>query len=264
MLGTVLAGLPLELARASNRLFTYSYEPETMPAGSLEFEQWITLSTQRTGRVGQENYNRWLLREELEYGVTDNYTASLYLNVESESFRTPSGENTSDFTFKGVSWENKFLVLNPAEHAVGLALYLEPTFSGDEAEVEEKLILGQRHGNWKWAVNLSHATEWEDNLHQVEGELEATIGLACVFKKRWSAGIEFRSLTKIPDYETVETTSLYLGPVISYRAEKWWAAFTVLPQIWGKNYDGGQDGNASLDLVHNERVNLRLIFGLDF
>ncbi len=48
------------------------------------------------------------------------------------------------------------MVLNPAEHAVGLTLYLEPRYSGDQAEVEEKIILGQRHGNWKWAFNLTH------------------------------------------------------------------------------------------------------------
>lgn len=235
-----------------------------MPAGSLEFEQWVSLSTQRTRRVGQDNYNLWVLREELEYGVTDDYTVSLYLNWQSESFRTSQGENSSESTFKGVSWENKFLVLNPAENPVGLALYLEPSFSGDEAEVEQKVILGQRHGSWKWAVNLTHATEWEDNLREVEGELEGTAGLARVFKKKWAAGIEFRSLTKLPRYETVETTSLFLGPVISYREEKWWAALTVLPQIWGKNYDGGQDGHSRLDLVHNERVNVRLILGVDF
>jgi len=232
-----------------------------MPEGALEFEQWVTLRTQRTKKIGQENYNLWQLREELEYGVTDFYTLALYLNADGESYRDALDEDVSDFSFKGVSLENKVMVLNPAEHAVGLSLYLEPTFAGDEAELEQKIILGQRHGDWKWALNLSHATEWEDNLHETEGELEGTVGVARFLNKRWAVGLELRSLTKIPEYEEVETTSLYFGPVVSYRQEKWWAALTVLPQVWGKNYDGGGDGKGALDLVHNEKFNIRLILG---
>src|SRR6266404_3165111 len=183
LMGTLVSGLCLTGVRADERRFTYTYEPETMPQGGMEFEQWITLRTQRTsgGEVKQGNYNLWEFREELEYGVTDNYSVSLYLNAAAESFRdynfTPPA-NTSSFDFKGVSVENRYMAHNPAEHAVGLTLYLEPRYSGNEAEVEEKIILGQRHGNWKWAFNLSHATEWLDNLRTTEGEVDVSFGLA--------------------------------------------------------------------------------------
>ncbi len=258
----VVASQPRTVS-ATDRLFTYSYEPETMPEGAMEFEQWLTLRTQRAKNVGQENFNRWDIREELEYGVTDNYTVALYLNTESQSFRDSLGENQSEFSFKGFSFENKLMVLNPAENPVGLSLYLEPTFAGDEAELEQKIILGQRHGDWKWAVNLSHATEWEDNLRSSEGEFEGTIGVGRFLNSRWALGMEFRSLTKMPHYEEVETTSLFLGPVVSYRQEKWWAALTVLPQIWGRDYDNAGDGHSNLDLAHNERLHFRFILGVD-
>src|SRR5947209_6986430 len=182
LIGVLVGGSCLSAARADERRFTYSYEPETTPQGELEFEQWVTLRTQRTkgGEVKQGNFNRWEFREELEYGVTDNYSVSLYLNTATESFRdfsqTPA-TYSSRFGFEGVSLENRFLVVNPADHAIGLGLYLEPRYSGGEAEVEQKIILGQRHGNWKWAFNLTHATEWKDNLHTLEGELEASFGL---------------------------------------------------------------------------------------
>jgi len=195
----------------------------------MEFEQWVTLRTQRNKTVGQDNFNRWELREEFEYGVTDNYTVALYLNTQAESFRDPiAGAIKSKFEFAGVSIENRYMVLNPATHAVGLALYLEPRFSGDEAEVEEKIILGQRRGNWKWALNLSHATEWEDDLREVVGELEASLGIARDFGKGWAAGLEFRNHTELPEYEKWEHTAFFLGPVVSYRREKWWAALTIM------------------------------------
>src|SRR2546423_12866447 len=89
LFGILAASLCLAQARADERRFGYTYEPETMPKGGMEFEQWITLGTQRNKQVGQQNYNRWDIREALEYGVTDNYTVELYLNTKSEGFRDP-------------------------------------------------------------------------------------------------------------------------------------------------------------------------------
>ena len=79
LVGLAAASLCFAAAKADERRFTYTYEPELLPQGAWEFEQWITLRTQRTsgGEVRQGNYNLWELREELEYGVTDNYSLSL-------------------------------------------------------------------------------------------------------------------------------------------------------------------------------------------
>src|SRR5215471_8282336 len=186
--------LCLSAARADEKRFTYSYEPETLPQGGMEFEQWVTLRTQKTkdAEVKQGNYNLWEIREELEYGATDRYSVSLYLNTAAESFRDYNQNPPSDhssFDFKGISIENRYMLLNPAEHAVGLTLYLEPRYSGDEAELEQKIILGQRHGNWKWAFNLTHAVEWSDNLHTTEGEVEASAGIARDLNQNWSLGL---------------------------------------------------------------------------
>jgi hypothetical protein len=267
MLGLLAGGLCLSEALADERRFTYTYEPEVLPAGAMEFEQWVTLRTQRTSGadVHQDNFNLWELREELEYGVTDNYSVSLYLNTSAESFRDTSqspAADTSEFKFDGISIENRYMVLNPATHGVGLTLYLEPRFAGDEAEIEQKIILGQRHGDWKWAFNLSHATEWSDNLHTTEGELEASIGVARDLGKNWSLGLEVRDHNELPDYRIWENTALFLGPVVSYRQEKWWAALTVMPQIFGANFGEDPDGNGSLELEGHERWNIRLLIGI--
>jgi hypothetical protein len=251
--------------RADERRFTYVYEPETLPAGALEFENWVTLRTQRTKNVGQENYNAWDLRQELEYGVTDRYTVSFYLNEQSESYRdTVTKENESSFEWKGFSIENRYNLLNPADHAIGLTLYLEGTYSGEEAEIEEKIIIGQRHGDWKWALNLEHATEWEDNLSEVEGEFGASFGLSRDLGKNWSLGLEVRNQTVAPDYKTLEGSAVYLGPTVAYHQERWWAALSVLPQIYGWNNGGSPDDNPNLDLEHNERVHIRLLAGINF
>ena len=130
-LAAVLAlGLGVTSALATDRRFTYTYEPETLPAGAKEFEQWVTLGIGRTKNVGQENFNRWDFREEFEYGVTDNYQIALYLNGRNTSFRDGAGNDISDFSFEGVSLENKYNLLNPATKPIGVSLYLEGTYSG--------------------------------------------------------------------------------------------------------------------------------------
>lgn len=250
---------------ADQRRFTYTYEPEVLPQGAAEFEQWVTLRTQRTDDVGQENYNRWELREEFEYGVTDRYSVSLYLNTQAESFTDPAtDEHFSEFDFKGVAIENRYMVLNPADHAIGLTLYLEPRFSGSEAELEEKIIIGQRFGLWKWAFNLTHATEWEEDFDEVEGEFEGTFGISRDLGKHWSVGLEFRNHNEIPEYEEWENTAFFVGPAINYRQDKWWATLSILPQVYGENFaDPDPDGHRHLELEGHERVNVRLIFGID-
>jgi hypothetical protein len=88
------------------------------------------------------------------------------------------------------------------------------------------------------AFNLTHATEWTDNLHTMEGEVEASLGVARDLGKHWSVGLELRDHNELPDYRTWENTALFLGPVVSYRQEKWWAVLTVMAQIFGSNFNG--------------------------
>ena len=156
------------------------------------------------------------------------------------------------------------MVVNPADHCVGLTLYLEPTYNGDNAELEQKIILGQRFGDWKWALNLTHATEWEDQFRETEGEVEVSFGLARQLSPRWAVGIEVRDHNELPDYAKWENTALYLGPVLSYKRDRWWGALTVMPQVYGANFDGNPDGLHHLELEGHERWNIRLIFGLNF
>jgi hypothetical protein len=257
--------LTVAAAHAHERIFTYTYEPNTPPKGELELEQHVTLRAGRDAAVGQSDYYRMDFREEVEYGVTDNYQVSLYFNQQYEHFRDPaSGQGTSRFGQTGFSLENLYMVLNPTEHKVGLALYLEPTYDGKNFELEEKIIIGQRYGNWRWALNLTHATEWEDDFRSKEGEFETTFGVTRQLASHWWLGVEVRNHNEIPEYKEWENTAFYLGPVVCYRRANWFATLTVMPQIYGANFTGNPDNNHHLELEGHERVNLRLIFGVDF
>jgi hypothetical protein len=251
--------------RADNRLFTYSYEPETEPRGDWEYEQSVTARVGRNAAVGQEDYQHWELREEIEHGFTDRYTASLYVNNDYEQFKEPTtGHTTSNNKWTGISIENRYLILDPVNNPVGLTLYLEPTYDGDNAELEQKIILGQRVGDWKSALNLTHATEWTDQFRSKEGELEVSAGLARQLTRRWALGVELRDHNELPDYNQWQNTAFYAGPVISYRRLGWWSALTVMPQVYGANFTDNPDNNPHLELEGHERWNVRLLFGFDF
>lgn len=251
--------------RADERLFTYTYEPETETRGDWEYEQTVTARVGRNAAVGQENDQHWEFRQEIEHGVTDRYTAALYVNNDYERSTDPaSGATSSRNRFTGVSLENRYQLLDPFAHPVGLTLYLEPTFDGDNAELEQKIILGQRFGEWKWALNLTHATEWTDDCQSHEGELEISAGLARRLTHRWAVGIEARDHNELPDYNQWENTAVYIGPGASYRRLGWWATLTVMPQIYGANFTGNPDNDPRLELEGHERLNVRLMFGFDF
>jgi hypothetical protein len=262
LFGTLLmAGTAL----ADNRLFTYTYEPETEPAGDWEIEQSITSRLTRNAAVGQQDYQKWEFRTEVEHGFTDRYTASLYVNDSYESFYNPATrQNASVNRWTGISLENRYLVLDPVENPVGLTLYLEPTYDGQNAELEQKIILGQHYGDWKWAVNLTHATEWSDQFKTSEGEIEVSAGLARQLSRRWAIGLEIRDHNELPEYAQWENTAVYFGPTISYRRSAWWAAFSVMPQIYGANFTGNPGRNPHLELEGHERLNFRLLFGFSF
>ena len=79
-----------------------------------------------------------------------------------------------------------------------------------------------------------------------------------------SLGMEVRDHNELPSYRRWENTALFVGPVASYHREQWWATLAIMPQVYGANYGGDPDGNASLELEGHERYNVRLIFGWNF
>ena len=63
---TAFCATVIPTSQANERLFTYTYEPETMPQGAFEVEQWGTWRAGRNSTVGQKNYHRFQFRTELE------------------------------------------------------------------------------------------------------------------------------------------------------------------------------------------------------
>lgn len=254
-----MAGLLALVATADDRKFTFVQEPVVPHAGETEFEQWIT------GRFGHEegNYARWDLREELEYGITDQLAGALYLNFTDIHEGIEDGEDKGlDFT--GVSAELKYQITDPYTDPIGSLVYFEYTTDGVSHELEEKLVFGKEWDAWSVAASAVIEQEWEDEDGETEKEsaLEFGLGISRKLATGWWAGVEAIQrhgfLGTGLDEEEYSTTSV--GPSLHFKRDHFHLTFTVLPQLHGTG-DGAEDG---LQRVHAEELQTRLQASIEF
>jgi len=279
ILALLAVGLSLAQARADENLFGYTYTSDVLPKGKWELEQWVT------SRMGKES-GRFLgmdLRTEIETGVTDHLQASLYLNYNYFNINdavASSGplDDRNRFGVSGTSAEFKYQLLSPYKDSFGLALYLEPGYGTIEAadgarhqeiELEGKLIL-EKHWFEDALVGTFNYTlepEWEkgdgDSGFSVHLKMEGATGLAYHIAPHWYAGLETRVQTEFEDADLNKSqfVAVFVGPVLHYGTERWWATLTVLPQVWG--WPDAQ-GTGGLTLDDHERVEVRLKAGYNF
>ena len=248
---------------ADERFFTYIQDADVIPKGAWEFEQWVTY---RQGYPeGDRNFDQylWDFRSEIEYGLTDRLSGSLYLNFQQNNIvaQQPGLDGSNQFSFEGVSGELKYMLVNPNKKPIGVALYFEPTFNGNETELEYKLIVSKNiQDKWVLAANVTFEQEWEKANGETEREsvLEFTAGAAYRFTPNWSVGLEARYHTVYEGSTLNEQlgSAWFLGPNIHYGGAKWWGTLTILPQISGSPSDGG------LNFTEHQRFEVRLIVGI--
>jgi hypothetical protein len=243
-------------AGASDRHFTYTYESAVVHPGGREVEPW---STFRLGKSGF--YSRLDTRIEAELGLSDRLQTSLYLNMKAQAADGPLGRSSST-ELQGISSEWKMKLSDPVADRAGFALYGELSAGPSEVELEGKLILDKRVGRFLGALNLVAEHEW--NFENPETEREKTFEVdaaGCWFlTPRLTAGLELRSHTVVPPPGEPTRSALFIGPTVSYARQGWWVAASVLPQV--RALAGASKGH--LDLVEHERVEVRVLFGLDF
>jgi uncharacterized protein DUF6662 len=258
-LGSLGSAVP---ARAGEALFGYVYTTDLHPRGTWEFEQWATAALGKS----RGDYNRFFQREELEYGVTDDFQLAAYVNwfhvtAERDGVDgTTSGpvvpedvdptRRYSATKFHSVSLEGIYRLLSPYKDPFGLALYVEPTIGPDIRELEGKLILQKNFLDDRlvWAANVSFAPEWEreSGNHSLDAadpgsrrrwgkaiEVEFTTGLSYRLAPGWFAGLEFRNHNELEGHSLShpEHSAFFLGPNVHFARGPVWVTLTVLPQL---------------------------------
>lgn len=266
LLGCLAGGiLNVAPAYADERFFTYVQDADVLPKGAWEFEQWLTLREGHPGGDHQFDQYRWDFREEIEHGFTDKLSGAMYFNFRQEQVvaNQPGLIDSSKFSFKGVSAEVKYQLLNPNTQPIGVALYFEPTYNGNEQELEYKFIVSKNIADkWVLAANAVFEQEWEkeDGVTGKESVLEFTLGAAYRYTPNWSFGLEgrYHSVYEGSSLNERLAWAWFLGPNIHYGTAKWWGTFSLLPQISGDPSDGG------INTTEHPTYEARLIFGINF
>jgi len=261
----LVTAAPLQVAHAGESPFGYLYTTDTHPRGAAEIEQWATFSK----RQMQGDYRLGQLRTELEYGVTDRFQASLYLNIYSvnASGNNASGETAGPYipenvdkasryrrglSVDGGSAEFIYRLLSPYKDPVGIALYIEPSYGKFVNEVETKLILQKNFLDDRLVLgyNLTLAPEWEKQSGDPSAdpasaefhsrtekvtELVHSFGVSYRFAPGWSAALEARNHHEYAGHglksANREFTAWNIGPSAHYASNAWWMTATWLPQI---------------------------------
>ena len=251
----------VSLARADEAIFAWTYTTDLLPKGKWEFEQWMTARWEKE----HGTYNVFDFREELEYGVTDNFQIALYLNHHyvNANDDVPVGDPLhpkrrlrgvyetggedvhadhdptkpfDSYHFESVSFEAIYRLLSPYKDPIGLALYFEPAVGDQETELEWKILLQK---NWLedrlvWALNVNYELEYEkeeEDEWEREGMFEWFTGLSYRFMRNWSGGLEFWNHHEFGNATIHEHSAYFLGPTIHYGGERWWATLGLMHQL---------------------------------
>ena len=276
-------------AFADDSPFAYTYTTDSLPKGGWEYEQWNTV---QMGKAAG-SYTSFNLDQEIEHGFTDNFQASFYLhssylhsnNVPDPDDSTVNLRNQDSFDVNGISVEMKYRLLSPYKDTIGLTLYLEPELGvrealtgEDEVEraLESKIILQKNFLDDRLvlAANVVLEPEWERQNDQRMKEMqnEYLLGVSYRFLPHWAAGLELDNRRLFADQNFGEqvASAFFLGPVLHYSTQGWWASFTILPQIAGTPRNLGLDANgnpvsdASRSLGEYTQTEVRLKVGIDF
>ena len=249
-------------ALAHEQLFGYVYVTDTLPKGGFEFEQWITANFKQS----QGDYLNLPMRSEFEYGFTDNFQGSVYLNysylnanrngVNGETGGPGVPQNADPFArYEATRWDSVsaefiYRLWSPYKDPFGFALYFEPAWGPRESELEGKLLFQKNFLDDRLvlAANLIFEWEWEKKTGNLNGEepefptteresqFELALGASYLFAPGWRAGLEFRNVHHYVTHNLFsqsnkEWQASFLGPNIHYASKDWWMTLTALAQL---------------------------------
>jgi hypothetical protein len=237
-------------AFADGRYFVETYTPYLSPARELEVESWVTSRS-------VDHATAWDLRQELEYGVTDRLTAAAYLNLSQ-----PAG---GSLQLEAPSLELIYALAKRGRVLGDPAIYLETSASGDETELEPKLLLAQRTGRFVSALNFVGEFEFRHNDEELltNGDVlrqqwawKVAGGTARELTSKVSAGLEFRYESEYANFGPRSGNALSLGPVLNAEAGKAHISVGMLRRLHGETAHGGDPDDL-------ERTQLRAIVGFE-
>lgn len=270
-IATILWAVAAVPARADDQPFVTLYMTDIDSQGEREAEQWLGWKMGETAGIHQALQSR----TEIEYGITDDLQGSLYFDYEWDrllSHRTPFSSDTESFA--GISGELIYRLLNSDFDPFGLALYVEPTWSGEQREIESKILLQKNFLNdlLRCAVNINFEDDWDRDSSgwARDSAVEFDAGLTYAFVPELSAGFEFdneRAFEGLvmggPARE--QASAFFFGPTVDYEPLPWKITLGAQAQLpWSTSPSGNPGAVANGFETQAERFRIAVRFARDF
>lgn len=258
----LLTSLTFVNTQAQDRVFTYTYQSTVLNKGQRELESWHTF------RMGREDfYIRYDNRTEFEIGLGSRLQTAFYLNFSSKTFTEMDDTIKSIVTENEIGFSNewKLKLFDPVADPIGLALYAEAGISSNELEIEGKVIIDKKIGNFIIALNGVYEQEFKPYYQTVElkweteQKLEGYLGVAWSISPGFHLTLENAVKSVLVD-GAVTNSALFGGPGFSYSYDKFWINLTIMPQL--VSFKGAT--NHKLNLIEYEKAQVRLLFSFMF
>ena len=174
------------------RPYAYSYSYMTAYRGEREIEVYTDYDN-KNGTYNLKN------QVELEYGITNNWMASIY--------GVFTGGSGKDYKYSQTKLQSRYRLGEQGEYFVDPAIYSEYKMSIDgSTAIELKEILSKDFGDYNLTTNLvfeknlSKSTDWEKSY---------SLGFSKLFSSNIRAGLEAKG--SIAD----QNSTLFAGPSLS-------------------------------------------------
>jgi hypothetical protein len=235
---TALAGIALAgvlalaaSARANPRPLPFTYQSESLAAGTGEIEQFIDFDPVRALLLPSGNPTTYLATQyqtEFEYGLTDKLELALYLTF----VPTASSEEYSSVPVlpmgNGSAQRVRYRFADPGAWPIDVAVYGEVTENQREIELEGKIILQRRVGKLRLITNLWAEREMYFNGDR-EWVLNPTLGATYELSPKFHLGLEGWMRAEYADGESGprpfnDGPHVFVGPAFMFNFGRlWWA-----------------------------------------
>lgn len=259
-------------ARADDRPFAFAYTTDIEAEGEKEIEQQLTWVSGHA----KESFQGFESRSEFEYGFTDNFQGSFYLNYDWSRTRDPALFGPAQISsLPGVSGEFIYRLMNVYFDPFGFALYAEPTIGNGTRSFEVKALFQKNFLNddLRLVLNINAEDRWEKNSlahYDRSSALEFYTGAAYNITPELSIGAELDNERGydgliLGGSSNYAENAYFAGPTIQYVGHPVRVVLGVQGQLpWAS--DPTHTSGAIVDgyLAGAERFRLRLRVSADF
>jgi hypothetical protein len=280
-----------QAGHADENLLGYIKGSETLPVGSWEIYEVLTNRNDK----GAGSYQAYDSKTEVEYGVTDKFSASAafkMMSLDTSGIRI-DGYMPKDNHFgmkpSGIEFSAKYNFLSPAKDDIGFSTYLSFDYnwvdghSGQDKDsyTSELLFIVQKYfleGELIWPSNFGIETTYAKRYHidglptgfewPTEPEMEVGLslgtGLSYRILPKWFLGAEAIYETEYETEVGTERWSYFAGPSVHYASQAWWTTLTWFKQIRGGGEKFAAQDDDTLHLIEKTKEEIRLKIGFNF